>query len=360
VTNLNAAAIWCCQFARLNDPFAMKKCARNSVHAVFSLFLLMVLIGGTNFLALAASSAQPTFKDCDVCPELIVIPAGSVIAGSMPSESEREHLTTELAMREQPAGRVTIGHRFALGKFELTRGQFAAFASDTKWKPDGPCAVLEDGKANRWSPRMDRGWANPGFEQADSHPVVCVNLKDVQAYMNWLSKKTGHRYRLPSGAEWEYAARGGTTTSRSWGEALKESCEYANGSDLARAQAHNGGVADPERFLNCNDGYVYTAPVGSFKANAFGLHDMLGNVLEWTDDCLNTSRTNAPTDSRARRTGDCKSQINRGGAWNNSPKYVRIATQHSDLIEARNSVLGFRVVREIDASDSLAVKVIGK
>jgi formylglycine-generating enzyme required for sulfatase activity len=257
-----------------------------------------------------------------------------------------------LALREQPPINVRIAHRLGVAKFEVTRAQFSVFARETRWNPDGPCAVLEDGPENRWGPRADRDWRNPGFDQTDQHPVVCVNIKDAVAYTDWLSRKTGHRYRLPSGGEWEYAARAGATTARPWGTQISGACEVANGSDISRANAHNRGALDPARFFPCNDGHVYTAPVGSFKANAFGLHDMLGNVLEWTSDCLNTRQDNAFTDGRARRTGDCQSQINRGGAWNNSPKYVRFATQHADLIDDRNSVLGFRVVREMDASDA--------
>ena len=300
----------------------------------------------------AAPATLQTFKDCDDCLEMVVIPAGSYLAGSTSAETDREQVSKELASREQPQRKITVARKFAIGKFEVTRGQYAKFVAETKWKTDGPCAVLEDGPNNRWAARDDRGWDSPGFEQTDDHPVVCVNLKDVHAYTGWLSKKTGHRYRLPSGAEWEYAARGGTTTARPWGDRLDGACGYANGSDMSRAMAHNHGDADPERFFQCDDGYVYTAPVGRFKPNAFGLHDTLGNVLEWTGDCVTPDQTGAPADTRARRTGDCNSQIDRGGAWNNSPKYVRIAMQHADFVNARNAVLGFRLVREIDANDS--------
>ena len=298
--------------------------------------------------AQSPTTAMQVLKDCSDCPEMVVIPAGSYSAGSSAAETEREHVSKELAAREQPQRKITVLKKFAIGKFEVTRGQFAKFVGDAKWKSDGPCSILEDGPSNRWGTRDDRGWDNPGFEQTDDHPVVCVNLKDVHAYTYWLSNQTGQRYRLPSGAEWEYAARAGTTTARYWGDGIDEMCTHANGSDKARAKAHNGGKADPERFAECDDGYIFTAPVGSFKPNAFGLYDMLGNVLEWTSDCLTVNQTSAPEDTRARRAGDCNSQIDRGGAWTNSPKYVRAATQHSDLINARNVVLGFRLVREID------------
>ena len=238
---------------------------------------------------------------------------------------------------------------FAMGKFELTRGQFAVFVAQTNWKTDGPCAVLEDGPTNRWSARDDRNWRDPGFAQKDNHPVVCVNIRDAQAYIVWLNGKTSGRtlrYRLPTGEEWEYAARAGASTTRHWGDGTARACEFANGSDQSRARAHNAGVADPARFLSCDDGYVYTAPVGSFKPNAFGLFDTFGNVLEWTSDCVVTDGTNAKISQHAPLGDDCSSQLNRGGAWNNSPKYLRAASKHDDLVDARNAVLGIRLARD--------------
>jgi formylglycine-generating enzyme required for sulfatase activity len=124
-------------------------------------------------------------------------------------------------------------------------------------------------------------------------------------------------------------------------------CEHANLSDISRAKAHNGGIADPATYFACDDGHVFTAPVGSFRVNPWGLHDMLGNVWEWTLDCLAQTQVGAPSDTSPRTDGDCASRINRGGSWTNSPKYVRAAAQHPDLADARTTVLGFRLVEDL-------------
>jgi formylglycine-generating enzyme required for sulfatase activity len=160
--------------------------------------------------------------------------------------------------------------------------------------------------------------------------VVCVNLADATAYAAWLSRKTGRHFRLPTGDEWEYAARAGTVGRLPW---QGDICHYANVGDVSRARAHNRGVVDPATFMRCDDGHVTTAPVASYRPNAWGLYDMIGNVWEWTTDC----------------DGDnCASHLDRGASWGNSPKYVRVAAKHPDLVGARTSVLGIRIVEELD------------
>ncbi len=309
----------------------------------------ILLAAGIGSLIMGTAQAAPeVFKDCSDCPAMVVIPSGSYLAGSTAEEAEREHIAASLAAREQPQREVKITRKFALSKFELTRDEFARFVKDTGWKADGPCAVLEGPPTKPWIVLDDRGWDNPGFQQTGDHPVVCVNLRDAHAYTNWLSTKTGARYRLPSGAEWEYAARAGSTTARPWGDSRDDACLYANGMDQSRAKLRGGNSTNPDAYFQCEDGYAETAPVGSFKPNAFGLYDMLGNVNEWTADCVNPNQIGAPNDARVRRTGDCNAQVDRGGAWGHSPKYVRTATQHSDLVGARNTVVGIRLAREID------------
>lgn len=281
-------------------------------------------------------------------PVTIAIKPGQFMAGSSKAETDAFHYPDALASREQPARMVTISKRYAMGKTEVTRGDFAKFVKATGWKPDGPCGYLADGPTNTWGSDTAHGWQNPGFAQTDAHPVVCVNLADAQAYAAWLSTETGRHFRLPSNTEWEYAARAGTASARWWGD-LPDSavCAFASVSDANRARAHNGGVADPAKFFPCDDGYLQTAPAASFKPNPWGLYDMAGNVWEWTLDCLNENQDGAPTDSAARTSGDCRSHMDRGGSWTNSPKYIRSAAQHPDLIEARNTVLGFRLLEEL-------------
>lgn len=300
----------------------------------------MLLVGS------ACATTPPSAYEDD-SPAIVRIPAGDFIAGSDKAETEAAHYPDVSAALEQPARRVTVARAFGIGRTEVTRGEFARFVSATGWTPDGPCSVLVDGPANIWKADIAHDWMNPGFVQTDAHPVVCVNLDDARAYARWLSSRTGRHFRLPSNTEWEYAARAGTTGPLPWPDVTQGTiCAYANVSGVERAKAHNGGVVDPARFQTCDDGYVGTSPVASFLPNTWGLYDVIGNVWEWTEDCLNPDQRDAPTDTRARTTGDCASYMDRGASWTNSPKYVRVATQHPDLVDARTSVLGFRLVED--------------
>lgn len=298
-------------------------------------------------LAIAAALLSATAAHARVAaPAMVRLPAGSYIAGSSPSETDAVHYPALLAAREQPARRVIVARPFAIGRTEVTRGAFARFVTATGWKPDGPCAHLDDGPANIWTASASRDWQHPGFAQTDRHPVVCVSLADAEGYAAWLSRETGRHFRLPSNTEWEYAARAGTTGARWWdGSKQQDVCKNASVSGLERQKAHNKDLADPGKFFGCDDGYVYTAPVATFRANPWGLYDMLGNVWEWTADCLNADQAGAEGDTSA-RAGDCASHMDRGGSWTNSPKYVRSAAQHPDLVGARNTVLGFRLVED--------------
>jgi len=278
------------------------------------------------------------FKDCDDCPEMVVIPAGQFVMGASPGEEERENLLKEYRDRSQPQHRVEV-RRFAAGKFSVTRAQYEVFVSATGRKSEG-CYVWTGIK---WENDLAKDWRNPGFAQDERHPVACVSWDDVSAYVQWLSQKTGKSYRLLSEAEWEYAARAGTTTYRYWGDDGNLSCSYANGADqTAKTQvpgASNWAVA------TCNDGYAYTSPVGSFQPNRFGLYDMLGNVWQWTQDCWNQDYKGAPTDGSAWMGGDCSLRVLRGGSWGSSPQFLRTASRGRYTAASRNDGFGFRVAR---------------
>ena len=189
-----------------------------------------------------------------------------------------------------------------------------------------------------------RGWRDTGYAQTDDHPAVCVTWEDALAYTQWLSALTGRRYRLLSEAEWEYAARAGTITPRYWGGADSAVCLHANGADrtarAANPQALAWGAAD------CDDGHVYTSPVGRYRANAFNLHDMLGNAGEWTADCWNPDHRGAPAHGRARDDGDCWLRAVRGGAWDDAPVDLCAAYRVGSPVVVRLYSRGFRVVRE--------------
>ena len=272
-----------------------------------------------------------TFRDCPECPEMVVVPAGRFEMGSPASEADRH-------VNEGPVHRVTFARPFAVGVHEVTRGEFARFVSATG-RSMGACNVW-DGK--EWKERSGSNWKMPGFSQTDAHPVVCVNWNDAKAYVRWLSGRTGEEYRLLSEAEWEYVARAGTRTARYWGEGESGQCRYANGADRT-AKRHNSGwtVAD------CDDGHYLTAPVGSFHANGYKLHDVLGNVWEWTEDCWNESYDGAPRDGSAWESGSCGRRVLRGGSWIVRPRNLRSANRYGNTTGGRSYIVGFRVARTL-------------
>ena len=300
----------------------------------------VVLISVLVLVASQAASGAPgtDFKDCADCPEMVVIPAGRFAMGALPGEEERENLSDQFRNRSQPQHAVNL-KGFAAGKFEVTRGQYRVFAEATGRSSDG--CFIWIGSGFEKDPTKD--WRNPGYAQDDMHPVVCVSWEDASAYVRWLSQKTGRAYRLLTEAEWEYAARAGTATTRFWGDSGNLSCEYANGADLTVAAQVPG--ASEWTVANCNDRYAYSAPVGSYRANAFGLHDMLGNVWEWTQDCWNGNYRGAPTDGSAWAAGDCSLRAVRGGSWEDAPQGLRAAYRVGSPTVIRVYIRGFRVAR---------------
>ena len=289
------------------------------------------LAGAVLVLVAGAAGAQPagtTFRDCPGCPEMVVVPAGRFEMGSPSGESGRYD-------DEGPVHEVAIARPFAVGVYEVTRGEFARFVSATGRSTGNSCYVYEGGE---WAERSGRHWKSPGFRQADAHPVVCVNWDDAQAYVRWLSGRTGQKYRLLSEAEWEYVARAGTTTARYWGEGESGQCRYANGADASTGFNWRTG---------CNDGHARTAPVGSYEANGYKLHDVLGNVWERVEDCWNESYRGAPRDGSAWTSGDCGERVLRGGSWIYPPWYLRSALRLRYSTDNRNNLAGFRIARTL-------------
>ena len=204
----------------------------------------------------------------------------------------------------------------------------------------------------------NRDWRNPGFGQSGRHPVVCIGWNDAQAYAAWLSRKTSEEYRLPSESEWEYAARASTVTARYWGDGESgQHCRHANSADSSLRQSSSDWPdwLDQSSWTSCQDGHVHTAPVGSFAPNRWGLHDMLGNVDEWTGDCYMPYRSRtlrgyaeAPADGSAWEDGDCDLRRLRGGSWYFGPKSLRSASRSLGRIEDHiTNDIGFRVVRAL-------------
>jgi formylglycine-generating enzyme required for sulfatase activity len=287
--------------------------------------------------------AGQTIKDCADCPEMVVIPAGSFMMGSPDIERGRQP-----DGREGPVHEVRIGYPYALGKHEVTRGEFSRFAAASGYKTEAErtdgCAEW-DGKA--WVHDASKNWRNPGFPQTDSHPVVCVSWNDAQAYLTWLNKKVpGKGFRLPSEAEWEYAARAGQGTARyPWGDDLTYSriCDFANGMD-ATGKAQVPGVT--WTAASCSDGHAYTAPAGSFKANAFGLYDMHGNAWEWMQDVWHENYQGVPRDGSAWvNGGDPARRVLRGGAWFDYPGFLRSVNRGHNAPGDRYGSAGMRIAR---------------
>ena len=174
------------------------------------------------------------------------------------------------------------------------------------------------------------------------HPVTCVSWNDAVSFTRWLSQKSAHAYRLPTASEWEYAERAGAEAAHPWAASAASACEFANVADQNARQRFPGWDA-----FDCNDGYVGTAPVGTFKANAFGLNDMLGNVFEWVQDCWTNDYSKAPVDGSAAVAGDCRLHEARGGSWFTTPSFVSASYRNRFKTDQRATSVGFRVVREM-------------
>jgi len=285
-------------------------------------------------LASAATSknppAYPAFKDCDLCPEMVALPAGAFTMGSPDSEGGREG-------QDGPARRVTLTEPVAIGRFEITVEQFAAFVEKTGFEPGDLCrAFVPDARPSEW-PLVKASFRAPGFRVTGSHPAVCVNWHDARAYTQWLASKTGRPYRLPTEAEWEYAARAGTTTAYSFGDDLSKLCEFARFADGDSFFPWRGG---------CHSGRFEPGALraGSLAPNPWGLFDMHGNAWEWTDDCWTSDARLLPVDgSPYRRQEDCERHSIRGGGWGAERRLVRSAARRAQPADARYYHVGFRV-----------------
>jgi formylglycine-generating enzyme required for sulfatase activity len=301
--------------------------------------------------AAATPSASPkpgtVLKDCPDCPDLVVIPPGSFVMGSSAEERTREGVPETFGNREQPQHRVSIARPFALGRTEVTRGQFALFSDETKRPVEENCVGYDREKDN-WALRKG-SWRDPGFKQAsDKEPAVCLSYNDGIAFAAWLSKKTGKHYRLASEAEWEYAARGGTTTARYWGDSARTVCENAS----VMSSATLADIGWPESWqdkLICAGRKAWTVPVASFEANPFGLYDMYGSVWEWVADCMHPNYIGAPTDGSAWDEPKCDKRLVRGGAFHSEFWLVRSATRGAGLNpDAHPVASGIRIARDLN------------
>lgn len=300
------------------------------------------------FAAAAGGQAAPAGepRDCEVCPELAVVPPGQFMMGSAPDAPE-----LDAASGESPAVELSFSRPFLVSTREITVGEFRRFVDATGAKAVPGCRVWSGGQ---WVQDHDRSWRDPGFAAppGDDDPVVCVSWDDARAYAEWLSKESGRRYRLPSEAEWEYVARGGTSFPRFWGErdsredvALSLACDYANVYDASAFDA----LRLPYPNARCSDGATWLAPVGRYKPNAFGVYDIIGNAREWVMDCFTGSYAGRPRDVRAWTwQGGCELKGVRGGSFASRPRDARAPARGAELSAHRQSDLGFRVARDYE------------
>jgi formylglycine-generating enzyme required for sulfatase activity len=279
---------------------------------------------------------RPTFKDCEDCPEMVALAAGEFMMGSPEGERGRQDV-------EGFPRRVVIPKRIAIGKFEVTVDQFSAFVIDTRMTVGNFCNVIAafDRTTPMWGP-PEASFRQPGFDAKGSHPVVCVSWHEAQAYVAWLRRRTGRSYRLPTEAEWEYAARAGTRTSYSFGNDETALCAYARFADLGSRFDWRGACR--------SDTVAYgPLPVGSLKPNPWGIFDVHGNAWEWVEDCWTPNALEIPTDGTAlSRPGSCEMGVVRGGSWPSGSGRVRSAMRSPARTASHYNNNGFRVALSLD------------
>ena len=285
------------------------------------------------FICLSAGSVYAadmtpgdTFQDCRNCPEMVVIPAGTFMMGSPPEEAERRE--------NEPQHSVTFARPFAIATTPVTWDMWEACVRDGRCDGAGVEAALRiqlDGSEN---PDWDWGRGD--------RPVVGVSWYDAQQFVGWLNGKTGSddAYRLPSESQWEYAARGGTTTTFPWGNTL----DYDYGNFGLRESGLGGMAEGGDIWVN------ETTPVKSFSSNAFGVYDMHGNIFEWVEDCYEADFANAPRDGSANKNGNCANRVFRSGTYLSNPYMQRSARRGAPYPSTQRgrNYLGFRVTKLLE------------
>lgn len=274
---------------------------------------------------------------------MVTIPGGTFQMGDLSGQGKPNEL---------PVHTVAV-RTFRLGKYEVTVEQFRRFVVATDYRTEAErnivallpwalegCGIIDPSTA-KLVYRKGLQWDSPGFHQQDSDPVVCVSWNDAQQFIRWLNRNTGRHFRLPSEAEWEYAARAHTTTVYYWGDDPEHACAFANIADDTPPPG-GGNRSWPVR-VHCSDGYFYTSPVGHYAPNAFGVFDILGNVREWTEDCAHDSYSGAPSDGSPWLSGDCARRMARGNSLQGDP---RVSERGHGTVTSRDFDFGFRLAED--------------
>jgi sulfatase modifying factor 1 len=304
--------------------------------------------------AAAKASGVPVETTNSIGTKLVLIPAGEFQMGSRESAEELAKAykgygapPASVFQDEYPLHRVRITKPFYLGVHEVTAGQFRQFVKDTGYKTDAEKGTLFAG-ALGWNPDTKKfelnetySWRKAGFEQTDHHPVVNVSWNDAVAFCEWLSRKEGKTCRLPTEAEWEYACRAGTTTRYHHGDDPEGLAQVGNVADATAKET----FPDWKSTIAARDGYAFTAPVGKFKPNAFGLYDVHGNVWEWCVDWYAADYYKASPLEDPKGPDSGTSRVLRGGSWGNWPDGARSAFRYRDDPADRFGSYGFRLAR---------------
>ncbi len=311
------------------------------------LLVISMAMPPSSLMAEAATvtlSPGASFRDCETCPEMVVIPPGTFEMGSDRLNQMRDNEVRP----EGPIRTITIAEPFAAGQFEITKAEYAQFITATGYTPAQEC-ITWGGR----DPVQGVTWLDPsiGRPPADDEPVVCVDWKDTKAYVEWLAEETGQPYRLLSEAEWEYVAKAGSKATWPWGEDATRICEFGNVFDQT-------GTQEPRATLNsnanataadCDDGHMLVASVGQFKPNAFGLYDTIGNVWEWVEDCSLTLYADEPVDGSAFQVdGQCEKRGVRSGSWRSRLSRQQPTFRGRDPEHWAYYMFGFRVARDLN------------
>lgn len=251
------------------------------------------------------------------------IPAGKILLGDIRGQKD-----------ERPRVSVTLSE-FYMQDTEVTKELFQWYINKTGINIKAGCQIFK----KQWVFSKRASWVNPGYRQDIDHPVVCVSWEAATDFSNWLSKNLPGRFRLPTEAEWEYAARAGSTYRYYWGKNPMGLCTHSNASDRQTLKRFPTFKSN-----DCDDGYVETAPVKQFKPNPNGLYDIYGNVWEWVQDCWSPHYHHIPLDGSASESGDCNRRGFRGGAWGDNPNFARSGLRNRTNKEIGKDDVGFRLV----------------
>ena len=311
----------------LNQPFSLvvndisytvgQKTGGSQVPELLSTGLPNIILGGE---VIPPPSPPPNE------PQMVHINRGSFIMGSNNGDSD-----------EKPPHRVTIDYDFEIGKYEVTIGEYKACVADGGckqpiWLEKGNSYNIHTGSNNYYKKMCLK----------DNCPIIGVSWNNAKAYTKWLSKKTGKNYRLPTEAEWEFVARAGITTKWSFGNSESDLCSYGNVADKTAKTKYSSWT-----IANCRDGYIHTAPIGSFRPNPWGVYDMHGNVWEWCEDWCLDSYNSTPRDGSANHSQKDNYKVLRGGSWFNLATITRSANRNWDYPTNRNDNVGFRLQRTL-------------